>query len=516
MKVFLDKTETRHYDVRRYSKTQIRQEDVSPDSGAILIHRMDNLLEKHCAGPGGIKEMLAIAFPMVVSSACDTAMIFTDRLFLSRLGSQQMSAAMGGGLTCFMMTTFFLGLTGFCTALVAQYYGSGQRNICSRVITQGLIISVLAYPLILAARPLAHWLFDVTHVPPEQLVPQTIYFDILLYGVILSLARNCLSCFFSGIGKTRTVMISAMTAASVNIVLNYVLIFGKWGAPALGIRGAAYGTIIGNVCGLLVLAAVYLSPRNQRLYGVLGSFRFDWVLMKKLWRFGYPPGLELFLNLLAFDIVVLNFYACGLVTAAAITIVFNWDMVSFVPLIGVHIGVTSLVGRYMGARLPDTAHRAAFSGLKLAWLYSFCTLVAFAVFPHPLVSVFQPRQPDPVFAGALPEAVFMLRLAALYVMADATILVFGGALRGAGDTFWAMCISVSMHWVLVIGQVIMLRGLNLSPRWTWVFLCLTLQVFSGIFYLRYRSGRWRLIQVVEEIYEPSPPHVDGLHETKDL
>ncbi len=460
--------------------------------------------------------MLAIAFPMVVSSACDTIMTFTDRLFLSRLGPQQMSAAMGGGLTCFMLLTFFLGLTGYCTALVAQYFGAGQKRVCPRIITQGLIVSIAAWPMILAARPLALWLFRVTQIPPEQLGPQTIYFNILLYGTIVTLFRHCLSCFFSGIGKTRTVMVSALAAATVNIAVNYILIFGKWGAPALGIRGAAYGTILGSVCGLLVLAAVYLSGRTQRQFQIFQSFRYDGPLMKKLWRYGYPPGLELFLNLLAFDILILNFHACGPATAAAVTIVFNWDMVSFVPLIGVHIGVTSLVGRYMGARLPDLADRAAFSGLKLAFLYTFCTFAAFLFFPGPLVHVFQPPGGDALFAQTAPEAIFMLRLTALYVMADAIMLVFGGALRGAGDTFWAMCVSVTMHWILVAGQVILLRILNLSARWTWVFLCLLLLVFSGLFYQRYRGGKWRQIRIIEEPYEPTPPPVDGLHETKDL
>jgi MATE family multidrug resistance protein len=477
---------------------------------------MKNRLEKHLAGPGGINEMLAIAFPMVISSACDTVMIFTDRLFLARIGPQQMSAAMGGGLTCFMMTTFFLGLTGYCTALTAQYLGAGRKSVCPVVITQGLIISVLAWSIILAARPLALWLFRVTGVPPEQLVPQVEYFNILLWGVLFSLLRNCLGCFFSGIGKTRTVMVSALTAAAVNVGANYIMIFGKCGCPPLGIRGAAYGTILGSICGLVILMVVYLSKKQQREYNIFRSFRYDGLLMKKLWRFGYPAGLELFLNLLAFDLLILNFHACGSETAASVTIVFNWDAVSFIPLVGVHIGVTSLVGRYMGARLPDTANRAAFSGLKLAWLYSFCTMMIFALFPDPLVQVFRPPGADEIFTRAFPDAVFMLRLASLYVMADATMLVFGGALRGAGDTFWAMCISVSMHWILVGGQVLLLRIFNLSARATWLFLCLTLLLFSGIFYLRYHSGKWRSLRLIEEGIEPMPEPVNGLHETKDL
>ena len=112
--------------------------------------------------------MVTIALPMVISCACETVMTFTDRLFLSRLGSEQMSAAMGGGLTCYMMMTFVLGLTGYTTALVAQYLGAGRKDRCPLAMTQALIISILAYPLIVAARPLGHWLFDIQLPLPSR------------------------------------------------------------------------------------------------------------------------------------------------------------------------------------------------------------------------------------------------------------------------------------------------------------------------------------------------------------
>ncbi len=411
--------------------------------------------------------MLIIALPMVVSSACDTVMIFTDRLFLSRLGSEQMSAAMVGGLTNFMLTTFFLGLTGYCTALVAQYLGAGRKDRCPAVITQGLIVCAAAYPLILAGRPAVHWLFDAMHIPTEQMGPQKLYFDILVFGTLINLVRNCLSCFFSGIGRTRIVMVSTITAMSVNVVLDYLFIFGKAGFPAMGIAGAAYATILGSVCGLLILGWKYFSRGIRSEYSVMRSFRHDRKAMGKLLRFGSPSGVELFLNLLAFDLVTLMFHSQGLTTAAAITVVFNWDLVSFVPLLGINIGVISLVGRSMGAREPDTAHRATMSGLKLAWMYSFCALLAFAIFPELLAGIFRPSRPDAIFAEAFPKAVLMLRLAALYVMGDAMMLVFGGALRGAGDTFWVMCISVGTHWTLLAVLAVSLRLFHFTPESAW-------------------------------------------------
>jgi MATE family multidrug resistance protein len=477
---------------------------------------LKNLLDKHLTGPGGIREMLAIALPMVISTSCETVMTFTDRLFLSRLGSEQMSAAMGGGLTSFMMMTFFFGLIGFCTALVAQYLGSGRKHLCAAVITQGLILSVIAYPLILAARPLAIYMFDLLHIPPAQLEPQKIYFNLLLYGCILRLLYNSLSCFFSGIGRTRIIMVSAMVSMVVNVVLNYILIYGHLGMPAMGIRGAAYGTIIGAFCGLVVLAVSYFSRNIRQEYNVMHSFHFDRDVMKRLLHYGYPAGIELFLNLLAFDLIVLVFHSTGLVTAAAITIVFNWDMVSFLPLLGVNIGVTSLVGRYMGAGSPDTAHRAALSGLKLALVYSFGILLTFALMPEFLVNLFRPHEGDSLFGEVFPLAVFMVRLAAVYVMADAVLLVFSGALRGAGDTFWAMRTSVLLHWLMLGILVMLLKVWAVSASTAWAVMCGIFMLFTLTFYLRYRGGKWRTLQIIEPA--PAgimPAGIDGFQETGD-
>ncbi|WP_225071373.1 MATE family efflux transporter [Desulfuromonas sp. CSMB_57] len=447
---------------------------------------------------GGLREMLTVALPMVISHASETVLIFTDRVFLSRLGPVPMSAAMAGGLTAFMMMTFFIGLTGYATALSAQYLGAGRKENCALVLTQAGLLALLATPLILAARPLGHGLFRIMDLSPEQLVQQRLYFDILLYGAILVLLRTCLSSFFSGIGRTRVVMFSAMTAMVVNVGANYVLIFGKLGLPALGLRGAAYGTLLGSLCGLLVLLTSYLGRSNRQEYGVLASLRFDGQVMGKLLRYGSPAGVEMFLNLLAFTSMILIFHGHSLVTAAAVTIVFNWDLVSFVPLLGIQIGVVSLVGRYLGAGRPDIAERVTRSGLKMAWAYSSLILMLFVSFPGQLVAVFQPREMDIVFHQAAPLATTMLRLAAFWVLADGVMLVFSGALRGAGDTLWAMCASVALHWLLIPVLVLFLKVLELPPQSAWLVLIAFFLSFSGLFYLRYRSGKWKTLSVVRE------------------
>jgi len=102
---------------------------------------------------GGTKELLVLAFPMIISTACDGVMTFTDRLFLSKMGPEQMNAAMGGAVTFQMMIFFFMGLTGYSTALVAQYFGAGERFNSTKAAFQAILITILAWPIILIIKP---------------------------------------------------------------------------------------------------------------------------------------------------------------------------------------------------------------------------------------------------------------------------------------------------------------------------------------------------------------------------
>jgi MATE family multidrug resistance protein len=456
--------------------------------------------------PGGMGELLTIALPMVVSSSCEMLMMFTTRVFLSWVRPEFMSAAMAGGLTSFMFMTFFLGLTGYSTALVAQHLGAGQPRRCPAVTGQAFFIALLAYPLVLLCIPLGHAMFAAAHLAPEQIGPQRQYFDILMYGTMLGLLRNSFSGFFSGIGRTRVIMVSTALALVVNVVVSYGLIFGRLGLPALGVRGAAIGVLSGSFAGTAVLAAAYFRRANRREFGVMAGLRPDPPLLRRLLRFGAPYGLEFFLNIMAFNVLVQTFHSYGASEAAAMTIAFSWDMVSFVPLLGVNIAVISLVGRHMGARDPDTAHRTTLSGLKLALAYSAFTFTMFSLFSHPLVEVFRTRNDAAAFEQVRPLAIFMVRLVAIYVMADAVGIVFGGALRGAGDTFKTMLLTVSGHWALALAGLVMVRVLRVPPRATWIAVVILVMAVGGALYLRYRTGRWRDIRVLEAAPEAG---VDG-------
>ncbi|MDD3739672.1 MAG: MATE family efflux transporter [Bacteroidales bacterium] len=445
---------------------------------------------------GGINELLLLALPMVISTAADGVMTFTDRLFLARVGSEQMNAVMGGGVGFQVLTFFFIGLLGYSTALVAQYYGAGEKHNSSKTTFQAIIISLIAWPIILLLKPLVVEYFVYLKIPQIQLKYQIEYFNIMVWGGIFTILRHSLSCFFSGIGKTKIVMRATIVALILNVILDYILIFGKFGLEPMGIKGAAIASISGSAAAVIMLVYAYLSKTNNKEFFVAKSFRFNFLIMKKLFRFGYPAGLELFLNFFAFSTMISLFHAQGNVAATASTIMFNWDLVSFIPLLGVEIAVTSLVGRYMGAGRPQVAHRAAISGIKIGVFYSVVILVLFVTIPEILVRIFEPINTSQMFESAVPVASNMIRIASIYVLAEAVLVALIGALRGAGDTFFTMVASVVAHWLLVPIVFISFKYFHLSIEWSWFMLVITFMLFSFVLFLRFKSGKWKKIKVI--------------------
>ena len=460
-----------------------------------------NLLKKHFRDykkAGGTKELLILAFPMIISTACDGIMTFTDRFFLAKLGPELMNAAMGGAVTFQMLTFFFMGLTGYSTALVAQYFGAGERFNSTRAAFQAILITLLAWPVIVLAKPLAVSFYHLIELPTSQLNYQVEYLGILVWGGLFGMLRYTLGCYFTGIGKTKVVMVATLAAMLVNVVLDYILILGKLGLEPMGIRGAAYATISGAAVSVIILIVAYLSKVNRDLFGVIHSFRFSPVIMKKLLRFGYPAGLEFFLNFLAFFVMISLFHSQGDVVATATTIMFNWDLVSFIPLLGIEVAVTSLVGRYMGAGRPQVAHRAALSGIRTGVFYSGVILVLFLFVPQALVRIFEPATWDLIFEESVPLAISMIRIAALYVLVEAVIVALVGALRGAGDIFFTMVASVLAHWFFVPILWVSFNVFQVSVVTAWFLLVIFFLFFSLVFYLRFKSGKWKLIKVIDK------------------
>lgn len=424
-------------------------------------------------------------------------MLFVDRLFLSRLGAVHLSAAMSGGLTTFVLSSFFVGVAGYVNAIVAQYYGADQREQCSRAAMQAVYLSFLFYPVLLAFVPFVSTVFSAVGHAPEQVVLESIYARYLLFGSVLIVLRNAFGGFFLGIGRTRIVMVSNIVGMLVNVPVNYVLIFGKLGIPALGMRGAAIGTIAGSATALGMLVWAYLSKRLSDEYATRTNTAFAPEILRRLLRFGLPAGVEILLNVAAFNIFVQLMHSYSPEVAAATTITFNWDMVAFVPMLGMGVATTAVVGQHIGAKDYEGAEKTTYLALKVAWCYSGSMVLLFVLGAGPLVDVFASGFPD---AGGRITGLarVMIRLAALYTLADSTQLVFAGSLRGAGDTKWVMWISAALHWVMAVGAFLLISVWKVDPILSWGFFIAFVVSLGVSMFVRYRGGGWKRISLIED------------------
>ena len=436
-----------------------------------------------------LRELLWLSLPMVISQGSFAVMVFTDRWFMSRLDAAHIAATLGGGVAMYFCLSLFIGVITYANALVAQYHGSGAQHKCPQVVTQGMLMVLACSPILVALAVYGGDAFAHLGHEPDQVELETIYFQILMAGSAFNLAKACLASYFAGIGRTRVVMVADVLAVALNIPLSWALIFGRLGLPELGIAGAAVGTVVATVFGVGLFLAFYLAPGHKRQFAVADSLHFNRGIMRRYLRLGIPAGIESFLNMGAFNLFLLMFQAYGVAQGAAMAIVFNWDMLSFVPMIGLNIAVTSLIGRFVGMNDMGRANQVISSGFILALGFSGLQALVFLLLRFELVEVF--ATPGGEFAAIRELAAAMMVGLCTYMLADATIQIAGAILRGAGDTRWVMFTSTGLHWLMLAVQYYVIVEADLAPLVSWWVFVAMLLVTAAAYVLRLAGGRWR-------------------------
>jgi MATE family multidrug resistance protein len=275
-----------------------------------------------------------------------------------------------------------------------------------------------------------------------------------------------------------------------------VLIFGKLGFPALGLKGAAIGTILGNAAIFFILLLFYLRGANRTQFKTDRCLRFRPQIMRRLLRFGIPAGFEMFLSVTAFNLFVQFMHSYGTDVAAAVTITFNWDIVAFIPMLGMSYATTALVGQNIGAGDHEEARRSTYVALRVTWVYSGAMVLLFLSATRYLVGAFASGFGSS--AGNIASlAIVLLRLAALYTLADSAQLIFTGALRGAGDTRWVMRVSIGLHWLFSGIAIYLIRHVQADPVTVWLVFITFVMVLGIVMFLRFRGGKWRRIELIQ-------------------
>jgi MATE family multidrug resistance protein len=365
---------------------------------------------------------------------------------------------------------------------------------------QGIYFSAAAGALIALLSPLAGPAFDLARHDPLLRRYEVAYARTLMLGAFPVILMATLSTFFAGRGETRVVLHVNVLATLVNLVLDYVMIFGKAGFPELGVTGAALGTVLSQVAGAAVYLALMLQRRHRVAYRTLAAWRPEPWLVVRLVRFGMPTGLQYSLELAAFALFMVIVGRIGTLELAASGIAFNLNMIVFFPMVGLGVAVSSLVGRYLGAEQPELAERVVASALGMSLVYmTLCGLLY--VFGAPLLLAPYAAGADPATfptIGAI--ASVLLRFVALYSIFDMLNLIHAAGLRGAGDTVYPMLLTLVLAFVaMLLPAWVGCLGFGMGVYFAWSMASLYVFLLGLLMRRRFRAGHWKGMRVIEPL-----------------
>ena len=442
------------------------------------------------------RELLRVAMPLIITSASFTMLHFCDRMFLSWYDSVSLQAVVPAGILSFTLISFFMALCAMANSFVAQYYGAGEYENCSRSVAQALFMALLSMPLIWLLIPVGVALLSWSGHSPEVFAQEKTYLSIVMWGGVSIPLAAAAGSFYSGRGKTRVIMTAHLIGSSTNVLLNWMLIFGHGPFPAMGIKGAAIASLIAGFVAPAILLGLYFSKANARVYRTRETLRFNRPIFLRMLRFGLPAGVHMVLDVGSFSVFVLLLGRLGDAAFIASNIVLSINMIAFMPSIGIGQAASVLVGQCMGRDDADEAEASAWKAAHLGWLYTLLVISSFLCFPGVYIRVF--ARGDVMGSEVFETARLLLFFASAWGLMEATNAVLSSALRGAGDTHFVMWFHTTVAWgFFALGEavIVLVLKLDVFAAWGWAIAYFVLLATGWI--LRMRSGRWKTIQLIE-------------------
>lgn len=471
-------------------------------------------------------EMLAIALPVAATMVSYTLSQFVDAKFVSMLpdSATSVAALVNGGMLAFVPISLMMGLTTVVNTYVSQHVGAGRPRLAPQYPWNAIWLGVTAWALVLApialtlpvtlpmiARTLGAPLETGVTQTSEVLRLEAKYAQIFILGSVFTLSSRALTQFFFGLHRGGVALLASVVANLVNLLGNWLFVFGNLGVPALGVVGSAVSTVIGQAVELSIPLAIFLGSRTNAEFGTRAAWRPRLDRIREIVRIGWPASL-MFGN----EVACWALFLAGLVGSigvadnAAAGIAFRYMQVSFLPAVGISIAVTAVVGRYIGMGRPDVAASRAWLGMRVNMAYMGLCALLFVVFRHDLVR-FLLNDASVDAAEVVRIGGVVMLLAAVFQVFDAIGITMVGALRGAGDTRWPGIVTVALSWGLIIGLGWALLRLMPGQRslGPWIGASVYIIVFALVMLARFARGRWRLIRLVERAGEGAPAPVAG-------
>lgn len=432
----------------------------------------------------------AIAWPVILTMSVESVVGFVDMLMLGKLGKEAVAGVGIATQILFAVNTVMMAVGTATLAIVARHIGADERAEAEGVVGQSLVMSatfalLISLPVLFNAR----WCLSLFGGEPGVVEAGATYLRTVLIGAAADAVFIVAAFALRGAGDTRTPLMVGVLVGTSKTLCSYSLIFGHFGLPALGVAGAATGSVVAFFLGAGVL--LWLLSTHTLVIGISWSHIVPrLVTMRRVFQLGYPAALENALMQFGF---MLYFYFAekfSTGTLAAYVIGVRILGISFLPGMGFSAAAAALVGQNLGAKQPEQARRSGWEATRLAvYLMSAAGLLIF-IEARTIAQLFIQDE------AVLGPAVSFIQILAAAQPLMAIDFTLSGALRGAGDTRFPLYVVLIGFYLCRLGfAYVATFVIRTSDFWLWFALMPDYVARAALKSWRFQSGRWKSIRV---------------------
>ena len=433
-----------------------------------------------------LRENLYLAFPVMLSNLGHVLMGVTDTMMVGHLNAESLAAA---GLAVVVFNVFMLfgiGVSYAITPLVASAHGEKDNQAITETLRHGLIINIINAAILIGVVEVGKNLLYHINQPPEVVERAIPFLSIIAFSLVPMMIFQTFKQFAEGMSNTRV----ALVVMILNVILNYILIYGHWGFPALGLVGSGWATFTSRVFMAIAIAVyIYYMPsfRNFRSGFKLGNYSKR--LFSKMLHLGIPSGVQFIFEAAAFDFSLVMMGWLGTKTQAAHQIAINLATLSYMITTGLATAATIRVGYFSGTRDYKNMRLAVYTLLGMALLLMTIFASIFIIGNNWLPTLYI-NDPE-----VIPIAASLLVVAALFQLSDGTQVVCASALRGLQDVKIPSVFILISYWIigLPLGYWLAFKsGYGAIGIWLGLFIGLTLTAAGMFWRLQTIVSRYRL------------------------
>lgn len=441
---------------------------------------------------------LKLSFPVILGLLGHTFVAFADNIMVGQLGTAELAAVSLGNSFVFIAMSLGIGFSTAITPLVAEADGAQDSASGKSALKHGLILctvlGVSLFGMILWAKPLMYQMEQ-----PEEVVALALpYLDLVAFSLVPLVVFQAFKQFSDGMSRTKYPMYATVVGNIVNIVLNYLFIFGKFGAPAWGIVGAAVGTLVSRVVMVALLWYLLAQNKSMNYYVLKFNWRIiEWSKLKKIIFLGFPSAMQMFFEVALFTAAIWLSGVLGKNAQAANQIALNLSSMTF--MVGMGLGVAAMirVGNQKGLKDYINLRRIAQSIFLLTLLLEILFAALFMLGRHLFPTIYlnvEDLKNAVDNAEVISIAAQLLLVAAFFQISDGLQVVVLGALRGLQDVVVPTIITAIAYWAIGFPLCFYL-GLrtDLGSTGIWIGLLAGLTASAGMLYLRFQYLTKKLI-----------------------